>query len=64
MSIVASVKNYLVGSWSEMKKVNWPTKKQTINYSVLVIGISVGMALFFSLLDYIFSYGIEKLIAR
>ncbi len=41
-----------------MKKVAWPTKSQTINYSVMVIALSVGMALFFGLLDYIFNLGI------
>lgn len=64
MAIVESVKNYFVGSFAEMKKVTWPTKQQTINYSLLVIGLSLGMALFFTVLDYIFNAGIEKLITR
>jgi preprotein translocase subunit SecE len=64
MSIVDSVKNYLLGSYAEMKKVNWPSKKQTINYSTLVIGMSLGMAVFFALLDYAFSSGINVLITR
>lgn len=64
MNIIESVKNYFIGSYAEMKKVNWPTKKQTINYSLLVIGLSIGTALFFMLLDYIFNWGIQKLIIR
>jgi len=64
MNIVESVKNYFVGSYAEMKKVTWPTKQQTINYSLLVVGMSVGVALFFVVLDYIFNLGIEKLITR
>jgi preprotein translocase subunit SecE len=59
-----SIKTYLMGSYAEMRKVTWPTKQQTINYSLLVVGMSVGMALFFVVLDYIFSLGIEKLITR
>lgn len=53
-----AIKNYFVGAFQEMKKVAWPTKSQTINYSVMVIALSVGMALFFGLLDYIFNLGI------
>lgn len=64
MNIVASIKNYLVGSVTEMKKVSWPTKQQTINYSVLVIALSLGMAIFFAVLDYIFNYGITKLLTK
>jgi preprotein translocase subunit SecE len=64
MPIIESVKNYFLGSYAEMKKVNWPTKKQTINYSSLVIGMSIGMAVFFALLDYVFSSGINSLISK
>ena len=64
MQIFNATKNYFVSSYAEMKKVSWPTKKQTINYSLLVIGLSVGMAIFFTVLDYIFSMGIEKIITR
>ncbi|MFA6424411.1 MAG: preprotein translocase subunit SecE [Candidatus Magasanikbacteria bacterium] len=64
MHIMESIKTYLMGSYAEMRKVTWPTKQQTINYSLLVVGMSVGMALFFVVLDYIFSLGIEKLITR
>lgn len=62
MKLIEDLKNYLVGSLQEMKKVTWPTKKQTINYSVLVIGMSVAMALFFGILDYALSFGLTKII--
>lgn len=62
MSIIESVKNYFVGSYSEMKKVTWPTKKQTINYSLLVVGMSVGLAILFSVLDYVFGLGLQQII--
>ncbi len=62
MSVITSVKNYFVGSYAEMKKVTWPTKNQTINYSLLVIGMSIGLALFFAALDYVFNLGLEYLL--
>jgi preprotein translocase subunit SecE len=64
MNIIASAKNYFVSSYAEMKKVNWPTKKQTTNYSLIVIGLSLGMAAFFGILDYVLNLGINTLIIR
>lgn len=50
---------YIKGSITEMKKVTWPTKKETQNYTLLVIGISLGIALFLGALDYIFTFTLE-----
>lgn len=38
----------------ELKKVNWPTKNQTLNYTLIVIGVSIAVALFLGGLDYLF----------
>jgi len=45
-----------------MKKVSWPTKKQTYHYTVLVIGISLGTAAFLGALDWLFTLGLKVLI--
>ena len=45
-----------------MKKVTWPTKKETYSYTLLVIGISLAVAVFLGALDYIFSFGVELII--
>ncbi|MEK7084025.1 MAG: preprotein translocase subunit SecE [Patescibacteria group bacterium] len=45
-----------------MKKVTWPTKKQTTTYSFIVIGMSIGVAVFFGVLDKVFSFGLDLLI--
>ncbi len=47
--------NYIKGSIIEMKKVTWPTKKETKIYTSLVIGISIGIAIFLGVIDYIFN---------
>ena len=54
--------NYIKASIEEMKKVSWPTIKETYNYTLLVIFISLGVALFLGLLDLIFTKGLEFLI--
>jgi len=46
---------YLIESKSELKKVNWPTKKETAKHTLIVIGMSLFVAAFLGLLDFIFA---------
>ncbi|MFA5753913.1 MAG: preprotein translocase subunit SecE [Patescibacteria group bacterium] len=55
---------YLKESVLEMKKVTWPTKKETYNYTLLVIGISLGVAIFLGILDFIFTQGFQLIINK
>ena len=49
---------YVQDSWVELKKVVWPTKKQAINHTLLVIGFSLSVAVFLGLVD----FGLNKLL--
>lgn len=40
----------------ELRKVNWPTREQTIKYTGLVVGLSLAVAIFLGALDYLFEY--------
>ena len=62
MSILAKIKDYLIGAIGEMKKVVWPSKKQIKVYTILVIAMSVGVAIFFGILDYVLNLGLEQVI--
>lgn len=44
----------------ETKKVTWPTKKQTQDMTLIVIGVSVSIGLYIALVDKIF----QKLLAN
>ena len=46
----------------EMKKVNWPTRQQTIRYTLIVIGASVAVAAFLGTLDFLFTALLKKFI--
>ncbi|MFA4834088.1 MAG: preprotein translocase subunit SecE [Patescibacteria group bacterium] len=48
--------DYIKASIEEMKKVTWPTKKETYNYTLLVIGLSLAVAAFLGALDYLFNW--------
>jgi preprotein translocase subunit SecE len=58
------INDYVKESIIELKKVTWPSKKDTYRYSVLVIVISLLIAAFLGGLDYIFNFGLEILITR
>ena len=48
----------------ELLKVNWPSKKQTINYTLLVVAVSLVVAGFLGGLDWIFSYVLKTFIIK
>ncbi len=48
----------------ELSRVSWPTSKQTLQYTYVVIGMSLGVAVFLGALDALFGYGLTKLIGQ
>ncbi len=56
--------NFLQEAKAELLKVNWPSRQQIINYTLLVIGISVAVALFLGGLDYLFESVIKSFILK
>jgi preprotein translocase SecE subunit len=64
MNIFQRIKIYLIESYQEMKKVAWPTRKAATNHTLLVIGISLGVAAGLGIVDYILSLGIEKFLIK
>lgn len=61
-SFLQRAKAYLKGVWRELKKVTWPTKKELINYTVLVITMTLIIALFIGLADILFNYVFFRLL--
>lgn len=53
--------NFLREVKGEMKHVNWPTRKQTVTYTLLVIVISIFVGAYVGLFDHIFTLGIQQL---
>jgi len=64
MSYLEKIKNYFKEVKVEMDKVKWPTKNQTVNYTLVVIGVSVVVAAFLGVLDYIFNLGLNFFLFR
>jgi len=57
-----SLVNYIKETKGELKHVSWPTKNQSIWFTVIVIAISLFTAFFLGFFDFIFALLLEKFI--
>ncbi len=54
--------NFLKEVKTELKRVTWPTKKEAIKYTLVVIGFTLGVAAFLGGLDLVFSWLLDELV--
>ena len=54
--------NFLKEVKEEMGRVNWPTKREALKNTLIVIGISVVLAAFLGGFDFIFTNLLNKII--
>jgi preprotein translocase SecE subunit len=59
---MSKLSNYILETKGELKHVSWPTRKQTFMFNILVIFISIIIAVYLGLFDYLFSIGLKNLI--
>ncbi|MDR3558934.1 MAG: preprotein translocase subunit SecE [Candidatus Pacebacteria bacterium] len=59
-----SITQFLKEAKAELEKVNWPSREQTINYTLIVIGISLATAAFLGGLDWIFQTLLKTFILK
>ncbi len=64
MNLASSFIDYLKESQKELKKVNWPSRQQTVKYSIIVIAMSLGLAAFLGGIDYVFNYILNNFIIK
>lgn len=56
------VVNYVKESREELKKVAWPTRSVVIRDTFVVVAVSLAMAVFFGVIDFGLSKGLERLL--
>ncbi|OGZ27771.1 MAG: preprotein translocase subunit SecE [Candidatus Nealsonbacteria bacterium RIFOXYB1_FULL_40_15] len=54
MSIIDKSASFIKEARLETKKVNWPTRQETVKYTLIVVLVSIFIAAFLGGLDYIF----------
>ena len=55
------IRRFVEESWSELKKVTWPTREQVRNLTVLVFVISGAVGLFIAVFDIAFDMVIQRI---
>jgi len=60
--MINRIKTFLQESRQEVKKVNWPTRAETLRYTLFVVVLSIAFALFLGALDFGFLQGLERII--
>lgn len=59
---MSRLSNYISDTKAEMKHVSWPTRKQTLMFTLLVIFISIVVAAYLGFFDYVFSVILRNII--
>ncbi len=59
---IAKLSSFLKEVRVEFKHVNWLTKKEVTNYTIIVIVFSLALALFLGLFDFIFNFALVEFI--
>ncbi|HEY4505705.1 MAG TPA: preprotein translocase subunit SecE [Candidatus Paceibacterota bacterium] len=57
-----SLITYLKDTQGELKHVSWPTRAQSIAFTIVVVLISVFVSFFLGFFDYLFKLVIEKFV--
>jgi len=60
--MITRIKSFLGEAFMELKRVNWPTRKETIRLTMVVVVISLLIALLLGFFDFIFSYLLKSFI--
>ncbi len=59
----ARIKQFFAESRQELRHVNWPTREEAVRLTTIVVVMSVGIALFLGLFDYLFTDIIKMFVA-
>ena len=59
---MSRIRRFINESWSELRKVSWPTPEQVRNLTVLVFAVSFAVGLYITILDTVFQSAIGFII--
>jgi len=48
----------------ELSKVNWPTRSQLIQYTLIVVGLSFAIAIFLGGVDFVLKWLLTKFVIK
>ncbi|HEV7702423.1 MAG TPA: preprotein translocase subunit SecE [Candidatus Paceibacterota bacterium] len=60
---MSKITEYFKETRIELKHVIWPSRSQTFYYTLVVIVLSVLIAYYLGIFDFLFSKGLEKIVS-
>lgn len=60
---MSKITEYFKETKIELKHVIWPSRRQTIYYTLIVVVLSILIAYFLGIFDFIFLQGLQKIIS-
>ena len=60
--MIQKIKTFFGEARQEFKRINWPTFGETRKLTLIVIGLSLAVAVFLGLLDFVFGSLLSKFI--
>ena len=62
MTLLTKLTTYFSETKTELKRVIWPSRQDTLKHTLAVVGISAVIAIFLGALDILFQYVLEMFI--
>ena len=62
--MIAKIQKYFSEARTEFRHVSWPTRKDAVRLTSIVIGLSIGLALFLGAFDFLFLELIRRFVVR
>jgi preprotein translocase subunit SecE len=60
--MITRTRTYVTESWAELRKVAWPTRRQVVNLSLIVIVVSALVGAYIAILDLLLLFGMDRLL--
>ncbi len=62
--MTGKIASYFRETKDELVRVSWPSRQVVLKHTLLVIGISLGVAAYLGATDYLFSFLLSKIFIR
>jgi preprotein translocase subunit SecE len=59
-ALVERVRNYLNEVWIELNRVDWPTRRELISSTIVVVVVLLVLAIYLGIFDYLYTVLIKR----
>jgi len=60
--MISRSRTYVTESWAELRKVEWPTRRQVVNLTAIVIVVSAAVGAYIAIIDFLLLIGMDRLL--